>query len=79
MTCQECKKTGHKSTVRMGGSTSTCMGYKPYYDEDGVYHSHDGNTVASMYSCSQGHSWTLRGKRPCPAEGCDFGGMEIEE
>lgn len=73
MKCEECVKAGDKSRVTSNGSSTTLMHCSPYYDDDGVYHSHDINTVRSDYSCSNGHRWVTSGKRSCPADGCDFG------
>ena len=74
MKCEECVKAGEKSRVNSHGGMSTLMGYTPYYDEDGVYHNHDGNRKTNHYSCSNGHQWVEVGKNACPAKGCDFGG-----
>jgi len=80
MKCEKCVEAGDKSRVNAHGGTSTLMSYTPYYDEDGVFHNHDGNRRTSHYSCSNGHHWMAIGKKECPAEGCDFGGdWEIKE
>lgn len=60
MICEECKKEGKKSQVNEGPSMTTCMGFSPYYDEDGKHHSHDPNTSTVSFSCSNGHSWVER-------------------
>ena len=45
--------------------------YKPYYDEDGNYHHHDGNKHIMRYSCSKGHIWSERTFKKCPS--CNYG------
>lgn len=71
MKCPVCVEKGLKSSVYPGMMTSTAMYCPPYYDEDGNYHSHDGNTHTTNYSCSQGHTWAESSKGTCPS--CDFG------
>ena len=73
MICPECKAQGLRSTVHSGGGSITLMGFSPYWDEDGVYHSHDPNQVSVSYHCSGGHSWGESKLRACPAPGCDYG------
>jgi hypothetical protein len=75
MKCEECVEAGEKSRVTGGGGSRTLMGHSPYYDEDGIYHNHDPNTMTSSYSCSNGHRWVTKGKGRCPADGCDHGGV----
>jgi hypothetical protein len=71
MICEECKKEGKKSTVRLGRCTATLMGFDPYWDKEGVYHDHDGNTLMTDYRCSNGHSWCEISKpNKCP--GCNW-------
>ena len=57
--CPACRHQGLKSKVYVGASTCTLLGWMPYYDEDGVYHSDDPNTLCTMYECSQGHQFTI--------------------
>lgn len=71
MKCPVCEKENLKSYVYVGMSTSTLMYCAPYYDEDGKYHSHDSNTHATNYSCSNGHTWIESSTGICPS--CDFG------
>jgi hypothetical protein len=73
MKCPVCAKKGLKSRVYPRGSESTCMGYFPYYDEEGVHHCHDGNSVTSYYSCSEGHEWRETSYHSCP---CGWSGGE---
>lgn len=73
MKCQECVNTGQKSQVYPGPASVTCMGYQPYYDEEGVYHDHDPNWRSRNYTCSKGHDWVDSYQAKCPAEGCDYG------
>lgn len=71
MKCPVCSEKELKSCVYVGMSTSTLMYCAPYYDEDGEYHSHDSNTHAINYSCSNGHDWIESSTGICPS--CDFG------
>jgi RNA polymerase subunit RPABC4/transcription elongation factor Spt4 len=71
MKCPVCVEKNLKSNVYVGMSTSTAMYCAPYYDEDGKYHSHDGNTHTTSYSCSNGHTWAESNTGTCPS--CDFG------
>jgi hypothetical protein len=63
--CPVCKKKGLKSKVYGGTGSVTLMYCAPFYDEDGNYHSHDGNTSTSEWKCSQGHAWTTRESGSC--------------
>ena len=74
MKCEECVEAGEKSRITPHGSSKTLMYCARYYDEEGVFHNHDYNTVRSSYSCSNGHRWSSSGKGACSADGCDFGG-----
>ena len=58
MICPQCKKLGKRSRVYCGVSIVTCIGYTPYYDEDGNYHQNDPNKTTTEYSCSHGHFWS---------------------
>lgn len=74
MKCPKCVELGKKSTVRLGPVTSTCMWFEPYYDEEGVYHHHDGNGVSSGWECSNGHEGWISHSKSCPS--CDWGSEE---
>lgn len=65
MKCPVCIEEGEKSTLRDLGGSSTLMYYAPYYDEDGVYHHHDGNMTSSMFACSRGHTVTIARSGSC--------------
>lgn len=71
MICPKCKEEEKKSTVYQGISTSTLIGYTSYYDEDGIYHSHDPNSSTTNYSCSNGHCFSVSKKNNCP--NCNYG------
>ena len=73
MKCPECVKAGEKSTVFEGVGTVTCMYFQPYYDEEGEYHHHDGNSYTNSYSCSNGHQWSTSTTGRCPHPKCDYG------
>lgn len=72
MKCPRCVGEGKRSQVYAGGGFSTLVACQPFYDEDGIYHSHDLNTQTWNYSCSNGHRWTVSGTSKCP--NCNFGG-----
>lgn len=57
MICPHCKMEGKKSTVMSLGARTTLVNYTPYWDEEGNYHNHDGNTTTHEYKCSEGHFW----------------------
>jgi len=65
MICPECKKENKKSRVYLGSSFTTLMAPVPYYDEDGRLHVHDPNITTISYSCSNGHSWTVKKSGEC--------------
>lgn len=50
MKCPECASANQKSIVYPGYGMSTCMGFTPYYDEDGKYHIHDPNISTIRYN-----------------------------
>lgn len=58
MICPECKKQELKSKVYTGPGLTTLMWCPPFYDEDGKFHNHDGNTTTTPMNCSNGHNWT---------------------
>ena len=65
MKCKECEAQGLKSSIHLGVSTATCMGYEPfYYDENGkIVFNEDPNIYTTEWHCSNGHSFaTYRGK-----------------
>ena len=71
MKCPKCEEEGKRSRVYDKGGTSTLMYCTPYYDEEGVYHNHDSNTITHYYECSEGHKFRTKGTGTCP--NCDFG------
>lgn len=73
MKCPECVETGERSRVYSGGSTSTAMGWQPYYDEDGIYHAHNPNRLTASFTCSNGHEFSHDMLQSCPARGCPHG------
>jgi len=73
MRCPICEGAGQVSKVYCHGGGTTLMAYTVYYDEDGVLHDHDPNTHTDSYSCSEGHAWTEKRIKQCPAEGCGYG------
>jgi hypothetical protein len=69
MKCPECIRLGLKSTIRMGGTTTTSMGFSDHYDEDGQFHSHDPNSRCTTFQCSHGHQGVILDSRKCPTCG----------
>jgi hypothetical protein len=67
--CPVCKEQGSTSTVRGCGTEVTCLGYFPYHDEAGVYHSHNPNRHTTMHRCSLGHLFEIYFYLPCPSCG----------
>jgi hypothetical protein len=74
MICEKCKEEGKRSTVsRDFGTISTDMAFYPDWDEEGVYHYHDGNISTSSFRCSNEHRFTVRQHGSiCGAPGCDW-------
>src|ERR1700681_3898152 len=66
MICPKCKELGQKSTIHGGMGMVTCAYYPPYYDEEGIFHSHDGNLHSSINTCSKGHRITAVSTGKCP-------------
>jgi hypothetical protein len=67
MICPKCKELGQKSIIHRGLGTATSMYCPPYYDEEGVYHSHDANICTTVFNCSKGHRITIRSTGKCPS------------
>lgn len=60
-----CKNNGIGHKVIDVESTSTLMGWSPFYDNKGHYHKHDPNIHTAYYSCSNMHSWFIETKNKC--------------
>lgn len=71
MICPECKSEGKTSKVFVGLTSKTLVGFPSFYDEKGVFHSHDPNTITTDYRCSNGHTWVESSKNACP--NCSYG------
>ena len=72
MKCPVCEREGLKSTISGGDyCTTTSMGWRSYWDEDGKYHNHDPNWRSQVLHCSNGHSLFRRWKDRCL--NCDYG------
>lgn len=63
--CPFCVEEGLKSILYPNGSSETLMGWKSYYDEEGLYHSHNPNITTTNYSCSNGHNYNIEIKYGC--------------
>jgi hypothetical protein len=73
MKCPKCQEEGKKSILYDRGGSMTCMGYWPYYDEEGIEHIHNPNWHRNVYECSNGHLTETSRLSPCPAKECDYG------
>ncbi len=71
MICPKCKEEGRKSFITIGMGFTTCMFSQPFYDESGVYHSHDSNKHTKNYTCSNNHKITISSTGKCP--NCSWG------
>ena len=65
--CQICAAKGIASTVTEAGIEETCMGWFPFRDEAGRLHSHNPNSRAMHYACSNGHHFAVK----LPAVACE--------
>ena len=76
MRCPQCVQEDQTSRCFKGNRTVTTAmaGVQRYWDEAGVYHSHDPNRSTSTFHCSRGHRWTITTRQQCPA--CSFGKEE---
>lgn len=75
--CPVCQFQGLKSIVYQGGCTATLLGWQPYYDEEGRYHSEDPNTTTCGYRCSNGHHFSTSCQRGQCATGANiYEGMD---
>jgi hypothetical protein len=68
MICKQCKDEEKQSKVYPVLSSTTLMGWAPYYDKEGKYHNHDPNTTTTRLSCSNGHSWVEKTQKKCWCE-----------
>lgn len=56
--CPKCQELGLKSRVYCDGTTTTLIGWTPYWDEDGNYVNDNPNKRDTAYHCSQYHRWS---------------------
>lgn len=70
MKCPVCIQQNTKSRINNMGIVKTLMSCSPFYDEDGRYHHHDGNTITSGFHCTNGHSFSVARQGSCP---CGWG------
>lgn len=69
MICDQCHGEGQTSKIYDNGTATTLLAPSHFYDEEGQEHLHDPNTRKTLYSCSNGHSFTVESKVPCPSCG----------
>ncbi len=70
--CPVCEASAETSTVDMHTAVG---GFNPIAvteDAEGRLHFHDTSEVTTNCSCSNGHTWTVTEKTPCPVEGCTW-------
>lgn len=77
MRCPTCIEQDKRSQVYPGMTAVTCMGWTPYYDEDGQYHSHNPNWHTTGFRCSEGHTWQTSSQKPCPS--CLYGREKTDD
>jgi hypothetical protein len=65
--CPKCRELDQKSTIQYKDRTITDVYFPPYYDENGVYHHHDGNRITTIYTCSNDHRITTSETSKCPS------------
>lgn len=71
--CPKCLFLGLSSQVASGWCSETAMGFYPYYDEAGNYHSHDPNHVSCSGTCDRCHNFAYRPHpKTCPTHGCSW-------
>ena len=71
MKCPTCVAEGVRSRLTISPGMTTLMYSAPYYDEDGIYHSHDPNTTSFGWQCTEGHKGNSERGTRCPS--CDWG------
>lgn len=76
MVCPQCVVEEKESRIECRGfGTSTLLGFSSYYDEKGIYHSHDPNKGSYPLRCTNGHNLWLIELPRCPAG--DYGMKEL--
>jgi hypothetical protein len=65
MICNQCKKEGLTSKIYRGECKTTAMYYPPFYDENGIQHTHDNNVKTINYACSNNHKWVEQRYNTC--------------
>ncbi len=69
--CPKCKEENKKSFVTSDGvGGTTLLGWSDYFDEEGLYHSHNPNSNTSFYTCSNGHKFAVSCLDECL--NCDY-------
>ncbi len=76
MICPMCASQGLKSKVRLFGTSTTCMAFNTWYDEEGKYHSHDPNWNSTGFECTNKHGGVIKKKNKCPS--CSYGSKSEE-
>ena len=77
MICKQCKAEDKTSRVMVLYSSTTAMACTPYYDEQGFYHKHDPNRIATYYACTNGHKFHKYDFIACPS--CDYRVLILNE
>jgi len=76
--CPECQRMGLKSKIYVSGGYATLLGWEPFYDEAGNYHSHDPNVHISYITCTHGHRYMRRIELGCSCSvKCAYKGSDV--
>lgn len=74
--CPLCWENNQTSTIRLRANRITQKEIQSYYDEEGLYHSHDGNVGRGDWSCSNKHYGEYVKYTKCP--NCNYGNGNIK-
>lgn len=74
MTCPECEAAGvqTRAPIESLGTEQTCLGWLPFIDAAGSYHSHDPNRHWEHFRCWYGHRFSRQWQVRCAS--CAYGG-----
>lgn len=77
-TCNGIEHEGcQRSTIRIvPGKPPTDIPKDQFFDEDGVWHSHNPNIIVTQYRCSNGHRFAERSSWECGE--CGYKACEAE-
>ena len=71
--CPICHRQGTPSRAYIKSTETTLMCKEAYFDETGVWHSHDPNRTMRSLRCGNGHEWQeISYRDPCPEQRCEW-------